>query len=73
MYYTIEYDLILIFGITEFQAQVRWFEHVSLLYNFPQILGAQTLRFCRERNAGKFLSSIRHTCESISCAEARRN
>lgn len=30
MYYSIEYDLILIFGITEFQAQVRWFEHVSL-------------------------------------------
>ena len=29
MYYTIQYDLVLVFGLTEFQAQVRWFEHVG--------------------------------------------
>jgi uncharacterized protein (DUF885 family) len=29
-YYTIDYDVILIFGLTELQAQVRWFEGVSI-------------------------------------------
>jgi len=28
-YYTIEYELVLIFGLTEFQAQVQWLEHVG--------------------------------------------
>ena len=29
-YYTIEYDLVLVFGLTEFQAQVRWLENVGI-------------------------------------------
>jgi len=30
MYFTIKYELVLIFGLTELQAQLRWFKHVGI-------------------------------------------
>lgn len=38
LYYSMPYDLVLIFGLTEFQVQIQWFENVGIPELFYHLL-----------------------------------
>jgi len=64
-YYYAELDLILIFGLTELQGQVRWFKDVGVPINF--VSNSPTDMFCREWSTGKpILTSICHALQLSS-------
>ena len=58
-YYTVKFDIILLFGTTELQAQLAWTENVSCLHMFDPIdIGLILRRFLGNRETVSFEREI---------------